>query len=85
MLSGLPDALRALIGEFTGRRWLLPRVLESLDGTDQPYCFLLAGGPSCGESTRVGAQLQLLLDQLNTVLDGTAADPPAANPIGRSC
>src|SRR5215203_2298907 len=49
MLPGLPERVRDNLHHFTGRAWLLPRVLDWLQNTGDRL-FLLAGNPGTGKS-----------------------------------
>src|SRR5512145_2674807 len=45
----LPKEVAENIKHFTGREWLLPRILEWFDHSDKRY-FLLSGDPGTGKS-----------------------------------
>jgi len=45
----LPDRIAKTIGEFTGRTWLLPPILEWLEQSSDRL-FLITGGPGTGKS-----------------------------------
>lgn len=47
--TALPPRIRASIGQFTGRAWLLPRLVEWWNAGEERL-FLLTGGPGTGKS-----------------------------------
>jgi hypothetical protein len=49
----LPKRIADNIGHFTGRAWLLPKVLEWWDNRSDERLFLLTGGPGTGKSVIV--------------------------------
>ena len=55
MAIDLPKRVAESIDRFTGRAWLLSRLLEWWDGGDERL-FVLTGGPGPGKST-ITAQL----------------------------
>jgi len=49
MTTNLPSRVAENIDRFTGRAWLLPRILDWWDNSDKQL-FLLTGGPGTGKS-----------------------------------
>ncbi|MCZ7572412.1 MAG: hypothetical protein M5U01_27990 [Ardenticatenaceae bacterium] len=49
MTDELPRTIAATIDRFTGRAWLLPRLIEWLEQSDERL-FILTGGPGTGKS-----------------------------------
>ena len=85
-----PVAIAANIKYFTGRKWLLPRLLSWLEQSSDRV-FLLTGGPGTGKSmvmawlagagpipTDPTAQSQLEADTLVCCLPSTIARQPVA-------
>ena len=49
MFAELPRKIETYINDFTGRAWILPRIVDWLDKTDERL-FLLLGKPGSGKS-----------------------------------